>query len=83
MLAFVGTVCCAWPNKLQSIRTTIPTNAYERKRQKALEIIRQLSERSKHAHVDPGNFADIFVALGDKELPRLWLNLAQVNHTTL
>jgi len=55
--------------------------AYQGKRQEALEIIRQLNERSKHTYVDSRNLADIYLALGDTEQALAYLQKAYEEHS--
>jgi TolB-like protein/DNA-binding winged helix-turn-helix (wHTH) protein/Tfp pilus assembly protein PilF len=55
--------------------------AFEGKREKALEIVDELKERSKHTHVDPGNFADIYAALGDRDQALAYLQKAYEVHS--
>jgi TolB-like protein/DNA-binding winged helix-turn-helix (wHTH) protein/Tfp pilus assembly protein PilF len=55
--------------------------ADEGKRKEALEIISQLKDRSKYTYVDPGNLADIYAALGEKDQALSYLQMAYEQHS--
>lgn len=55
--------------------------ALQGKRREALEIVEQLQQASKIRHVDPHYIADIYIALGDKELAFAWLEKAYQDHS--
>jgi TolB-like protein/DNA-binding winged helix-turn-helix (wHTH) protein len=55
--------------------------ALQGKRREALEIAEQLQQASLNRHIDPHYVADIYIALGDKDLAFAWLDEAYADHS--
>jgi len=55
--------------------------ALQGKRREAFQIVEQLQQASKTRHIDPHYIADIYIALGDKDLTFAWLEKAYENHS--
>jgi len=55
--------------------------ALQGKRRDALEIAEQLQQASLNRHIDPHYVADIYIALGDKDLAFAWLDKTYADHS--
>jgi TolB-like protein/DNA-binding winged helix-turn-helix (wHTH) protein len=57
--------------------------ALQGKRHEALEVVKQLQQAATTRHIDPQYIADIYIALGDKDLAFTWLNKAYEDHSPI
>ena len=55
--------------------------ALQGRRREAIEIVEQLQQASAARHIDPHYVADIYIALGDKDLAFTWLDKAYEEHS--
>ncbi len=77
--------------ELQKIRTPDPSHsvaselghvyALQGRRREALHIIDELQQESKLAYVDPWYVANVYVALGDRDVAITWLEKAYAQHS--
>jgi TolB-like protein/DNA-binding winged helix-turn-helix (wHTH) protein len=55
--------------------------ALQGRRREALEVVSTLQKLSQQTYVDPRYIADIYVALGEKDLAFVWLRKAYIEHS--